>query len=362
MSRMPTTTHGSKNSFPPGRDDQDRYRFSPEYKYGRVPKTATEGKLLRTRGKEPSRKLHKRSTTAPEHDSILRSQSVPPDDGAGETHGRYTDPASYLMKDSYHMSYQIPSFPYSLTSQPWSRRRAFTCPPSMKKNYYLQHPDLNWGQRQYLWSTAAVYSTSHMKRLIQGRYEQFLRHQQKMGHINKKELEKYRSYLFATRKTMPGVVDPGLWRSRPQTQMARAKSSNGDAELSRKSAPARNGHPRRHSAQRETPPKSPSPDEDLSQSFNSIKLEPKPRDQSKKEEPKAKPSPQKEEKDHSEEESEEKETSEEKEEVEEKEKEEKEEDDENSDDARLLEPPGDNMSVSSREMWVPWIANGVPEY
>ncbi|XP_078599834.1 uncharacterized protein LOC144875003 isoform X2 [Branchiostoma floridae x Branchiostoma japonicum] len=344
-----------ETSFPHGKDEQDRYRYSPEYKYGRVPKTGTEAKLLRTRSKEPSRKLHKRSTTAPDHDSILRSQSVPlpADDGAGETHGRYTDPASYLMKDSYHMSYQIPSFPYSLTSQPWSRRRAFTCPPSMKKNYYLQHPDLNWGQRQYLWSTAAVYSTSHMKRLIQGRYEQFLRHQQKMGHINKKEMEKYRSYLFATRKTMPGVVDPSVWRSRPQTQMARSKSSNSDAELSRKSAPARNGHPRRNSAQKESPPKSSPPDEDLSQSFNSIKLEPKPRDQNKKEEPKSKSSPQKEEKTQSEE-AEEK--------AKEKEEDEVEEADEGSDDGRMLEPPGDNMSVSSREMWVPWIANGVPEY
>ena len=69
--------------------------------------------------------------------------------------------------------------PYSVYRAPLKQSKSL--PSCFSDSYTMQHPDLDNGQKTYLWHTASVYSMSNMKALQQRRYKQLLQHQVDIG-------------------------------------------------------------------------------------------------------------------------------------------------------------------------------------
>ncbi|XP_070573050.1 uncharacterized protein [Ptychodera flava] len=95
-------------------------------------------------------------------------------------------------------------------------RRVNYCPDAFSDSYQLQHPDLNKGQKLYLWHTAAIYSMSNMKKLQQKNYESVLLRQQAYGFHDPNLYKKYMKYFNSTRKRQ-FEADPTVWREPPKT-------------------------------------------------------------------------------------------------------------------------------------------------
>lgn len=91
-------------------------------------------------------------------------------------------------------------------------------PPSMKKNLLLNHPDLTQGQKKYLGTICAAYSTTQMKHLVQDQYLQQLSHEAEKGIVSIDELLSYLKYIADPRKRkMQFQSHAKAWRSKGDT-------------------------------------------------------------------------------------------------------------------------------------------------
>ncbi|XP_059844148.1 protein FAM216A isoform X1 [Hypanus sabinus] len=68
-------------------------------------------------------------------------------------------------------------------------------PRSMETAPFLQHPSLKTGQKRYLFSIANIYSTDHMRRLMEKQYLNMLQCRTKLGYITSHQSQKYSNYI-----------------------------------------------------------------------------------------------------------------------------------------------------------------------
>ncbi|XP_064619293.1 uncharacterized protein LOC135482819 isoform X2 [Lineus longissimus] len=130
-----------------------------------------------------------------------------------------------------HASCRQPTDPifYSLEHQrpsttPSGRRSRG--PRSIENNYYLHHPELSFGQRLYLWSTAHVYSLTDMKSLKQRQYLDLLRREKNRGFHTDKEYQQYDRFIRTPRR----LTSDDYYRDRERSQGQRARTAGGRLE------------------------------------------------------------------------------------------------------------------------------------
>nr|XP_039274822.1 uncharacterized protein LOC120348685 [Styela clava] len=90
-----------------------------------------------------------------------------------------------------------------------------SAPPSMRRNYHLNHPDLSKGQKKYLWSICSAYSTAQMKRLVQDQYLKQCWYEAEKGILRVDDLYKYLRYIAdPTKRKRQFQENPKMWRAR----------------------------------------------------------------------------------------------------------------------------------------------------
>ncbi|XP_071484259.1 uncharacterized protein [Diadema antillarum] len=204
---------------------------SSQYRLQRRPKSTPNHFRTQT---APSRLQHHRMPLK----SSPRPGSVDTSDASSETSSHEW---AYPSHVTCHVSHDAPGYyeyhrPISVYRKPL--RRPLSLPQAFDDSEKLHHPDLNPGQREYLWHTASVYSVGNMKSLQQRRYRQILNHQVETGFHTREEVERYYKYLVGTRKRQY-EADPSVWRNPPKLPVRpkyfhRCTRSAGDVDETRK--------------------------------------------------------------------------------------------------------------------------------
>eukprot|EP00057_Strongylocentrotus_purpuratus_P024679 XP_011679153.1 PREDICTED: uncharacterized protein LOC100891589 isoform X1 [Strongylocentrotus purpuratus] len=186
---------------------------STEYKLRSRPKTAPNHFRTQT---APSRLQRHRKPVKP---SKPRHQQGNSADNISDVSSESSSlDRAYTHRITSQVSRDAPGFyeyhrPYSVYRKPL--RRPLSLPTAFDDSPKLNHPDLDPGQREYLWHTASVYSVGNLKQLQQRRYKQILNHQVETGFHTKEECDRYYKYLMGTRKQQY-AADTTVWRSPPK--------------------------------------------------------------------------------------------------------------------------------------------------
>ncbi|XP_033627933.1 protein FAM216A-like [Asterias rubens] len=199
----------------------------------------SSGVLLPRRPKQhnhqPSLRKHRRSHTAPQYterslsscsSSSIQSGEETNRSSCSSDNGQDATEPTYSCHISCRVSPDKPEHfeffkPYSVYRAPLKQSKSL--PSCFSDSYTMQHPDLDNGQKTYLWHTASVYSMSNMKALQQRRYKQLLQHQVDIGFHTQEECDRYLQYLLKARKRQ-FIADPSVWREPPKIPV-RQKSS-----------------------------------------------------------------------------------------------------------------------------------------